>query len=156
MFGGGAGGGRPNTGIDLRICTRCRMAENEGGGCEVRLDDGRVTEEYEVLGTVRLYAVVGREEERKGAGSDRICMLVGRRSVLNCPLWACGSGGVGGKGGRFVGFETDRLIAMAMGKGGGPRDEKRRGMIRGPLGSWVLIGNGRKKGFGEGDTRFTE
>lgn len=44
MFGGGAGGGRPMIGMDLRICTRCRTAGIEGGGCEVKVGDDRVTE----------------------------------------------------------------------------------------------------------------
>lgn len=73
---------------------------------------------------------VGREEERKGAWSDRICTLFGRRSC------ACGGEAFTGSGvapvteGGRTGAVTERLGVTATPRdiGAGPRDDIRLGI----------------------------
>lgn len=90
MVGGGAGGGKEMIGIDFRFWTRCRgLAAVDG-----LLDSDVVPETVEE--TRWLYDVKGRADDRKGAGSARICILVGRRSVLGCCVGGascCGESG---------------------------------------------------------------
>jgi hypothetical protein len=48
---------------------------------------------YELLtitGSLDLIVTLGLRRDRKGAGSDRICRLVGRRRALACGIACCG------------------------------------------------------------------
>ena len=86
-------------------------------------------------------ARTGREDERNGAGSERIWTEFGRRScwpggVLENALciWDCGDV-TGPEDGGLAGAVTERLILMPRGKGAGPEvaiEERRRGTMTDP------------------------
>lgn len=179
IVGGGAGGGKPITGI-LRLgvnvfggascCPKPRRADVLGLWRSV-VDPAAMEARFPgtkegVLETAR----AGREEERKGAGSERICTEVGRRS--DCP----GGAAVWKEWRAFVcrGCTTElEVAAPEEGRAGSVTERdtttpsgRRAGLLAGASDPrrWTttepsesapcgLTGNGRKNGFGVADMR---
>lgn len=114
-----------------------------------------------VEGTAR----TGREDDRKGAGSERICTEVGRRKV-----WGEGKADEGmvgldvGEGlpeaeGDLAGAVTERLTWIPSGRGAGVvigvREDCLRGTTMEPSACWTCgrTGRGRRNGLGLVDSR---
>lgn len=161
MFGGGAGGGSPMTGIDRRgvtpRCACCLKKGIDGLWCMLGLVDARLLGTKDgVLDMARTGPATGRDEERNGAGSERIWTLVGRRSGCEGGIVLVASicGEDVAEGG-LAGVVTERLTTMPSGMGAGPREEKRRGTTRDPSVCCACgrTGKGRRNGFGFCDIR---
>jgi len=179
IVGGGAGGGKPKLGmlrlgvvmacIWYRCASACCLSVSMlGTDCRGRAVGVRVwVLEARWPGTnegVEGIARTGREEERKGAGSDRIWTEEGRRN--GCGDGRADGGMVGldvGEGwpaaeGDLAGAVTERLTLMPNGRGAGAvvgaRDDCLRGTIMEPSACcvWGRTGRGRRNGLGVEDS----